>query len=46
MTGAVPANFRLPYKALTKEQRQQGLDLLSALDASDLVGESLSLLRR
>ncbi len=44
MTGAVSANFRLPYKALTKEQRQQGLDLLSAIDANDLVGESLSLL--
>jgi len=44
MTGAVSTNFRLPYKALTKEQRQEGLDLLAALNTSDLVGESLSLL--
>ena len=44
MTGAVAANFRLPYIALTKEQRQQGFDLLSALDSSDIVGESLSVL--
>ena len=44
MTGAVAANFRLPYIALTKEQRQQGFDLLSALDSSDRVGESLSVL--
>jgi len=44
MTGAVDANFRLPYMALTKEQRQQGFDLLNALDASDRVGESLSVL--
>tara|TARA_R110001583_G_scaffold43015_5_gene136730 strand:- start:10150 stop:11058 length:909 start_codon:yes stop_codon:yes gene_type:complete len=44
MTGAVGPNFRLPYKALTKEQRQQGFDLLSVLDPSDIVGESLSVL--
>jgi len=44
MTGAVAANFRLPYIALTKEQRQQGFDLLNAFDASDIVGESLSVL--
>ena len=44
MTGAVSPNFRLPYKALTKEQRQQGFDLLNALNSSDRVGESLSLL--
>ena len=44
MTGAVAANFRLPYIALTKEQRQQGFDLLNALDTSDRVGESLSVL--
>ena len=44
MTGAVAANFRLPYIALTKEQRQQGFDLLSSLDSSDIVGESLSVL--
>jgi len=44
MTGAVSANFRLPYKALSKEQRQQGYDLLNALNSTDRVGESLSLL--
>lgn len=44
MTGAVATNFRLPYKALTKEQRQQGFDLLDALNSDDRVGESLSLL--
>lgn len=44
MTGAVGANFRLPYMALTKEQRQQGFELLNALDANDIVGESLTVL--
>ncbi|MCW8833001.1 MAG: 4-hydroxy-tetrahydrodipicolinate synthase [Colwellia sp.] len=44
MTGAVKANFRLPYIALTKEQRQQGYELLNAVDSSDRVGDSLSLL--
>jgi 4-hydroxy-tetrahydrodipicolinate synthase len=44
MTGAVEANFRLPYIALTKEQRQQGFDMLNALNANDRVGDSLSLL--
>lgn len=44
MTGAVSPNFRLPYQALTKAQRQQGLDLLSELDSSEIIGESLSLL--
>ena len=44
MTGAVAPNFRLPYKALTKEQRQQGFELLNALNLNDRVGESLSLL--
>ncbi len=44
MTGAVAPNFRLPYQALTTEQRQQGFELLNALAASDIVGESLSLL--
>lgn len=44
MTGAVGKNFRLPYKALTKEQRQQGFELLDALKNSDRVGSSLSLL--
>ncbi len=44
MTGAVKANFRLPYIALTQEQRQQGYELLNALDADERVGESLSVL--
>jgi 4-hydroxy-tetrahydrodipicolinate synthase len=44
MTGAVAPNFRLPYKALEKKQRQQGVDLLGALNATDIVGDSLALL--
>ena len=44
MTGAVAGNFRLPYIALTKEQRQEGFDLLNALAANARVGESLSVL--
>lgn len=44
MTEAIKPNFRLPYKALTLEQRQQGLALLKAINTSDLVGDALSLL--
>ena len=44
MTGAVSPNFRLPYKALNKAQRQQGFDLLTALNSDEIVGDSLSLL--
>jgi len=44
MTGAVKPNFRLPYVALTIEQRQQGYELLNALNINDRVGDSLSLL--
>ena len=44
MTGAVPANFRLPYQALTKSQRQQGYELLKAINVEDRVGESLAVL--
>jgi len=44
MTGAVPNNFRLPYIALTKEQREIGFELLKAIETKDLVGDSLSLL--
>ncbi len=44
MTGAVEKNFRLPYIALTKEQRQQGYELLKVLNSDDLVGDSLFLL--
>jgi 4-hydroxy-tetrahydrodipicolinate synthase len=44
MTGAVAAIFRVPYHALTLEQRQQGFELLSAFKQSELVGDKLSLL--
>lgn len=44
MTNAVTSNFRLPYQALTLEQRQQGLDLLAAIDVNDRVGNELSIL--
>lgn len=44
MTEAIEPNFRLPYKALTLAQREQGLALLKALSTSDLVGDALSLL--
>ncbi|WP_286235287.1 4-hydroxy-tetrahydrodipicolinate synthase [Thalassotalea sediminis] len=44
MTGAVSPNFRLPYKALTTEQRQQGLALMEAIGQEHLVGEQLNLL--
>lgn len=44
MTDAVLPNFRLPYKALNKEQRQQGVELLAAINSDDIVGDSLSLL--
>ncbi|WP_448555080.1 4-hydroxy-tetrahydrodipicolinate synthase [Thalassotalea montiporae] len=44
MTGAVQPNFRLPYQALTSEQRAQGLALLEAIDADKRVGDSLNLL--
>lgn len=44
MTGAVQPNFRLPYKALTLAQRQQGFALLSELPKEQLVGNELNLL--
>ncbi|GLX77053.1 4-hydroxy-tetrahydrodipicolinate synthase [Thalassotalea insulae] len=44
MTKAVEANFRLPYRALTLAQRQQGFELLSALEPTDWVGEQLTLM--
>ncbi|WP_114327447.1 4-hydroxy-tetrahydrodipicolinate synthase [Candidatus Colwellia aromaticivorans] len=44
MTDAVLPNFRLPYKALNKAQRQQGLELIAVLNSDDIVGDSLSLL--
>jgi len=44
MTKAVDANFRLPYQALNLQQREEGLALLKAIDSSELVGDSLSLM--
>jgi len=44
MTDAVPKNFRLPYQALTLTQREQGFELLKAIETKDLVGDNLSLL--
>jgi len=44
MTDAVPKVFRLPYQALSLEQRVEGLELLKAIPAKHLVGHSLSLL--
>jgi len=44
MTGAVERNFRLPYLALTLEQRQQGFDYLAQFETSELVGDKLALL--
>jgi 4-hydroxy-tetrahydrodipicolinate synthase len=44
MTHAVSPYFRLPYQALTFDQRQQGLSLLSALNHDQWVGSKISLL--
>jgi 4-hydroxy-tetrahydrodipicolinate synthase len=44
MTNAVDANFRLPYIALTEEQRKKGFELLSAFEPSEIVGDNLTLL--
>jgi len=44
MTNAVPKNFRLPYIAIPKELRQQGLTLLSQFDSEEITGDSLNLL--
>lgn len=44
MTNAVEPNFRLPYQALSRAQREQGLALLSAFDSDELVGKELQLL--
>jgi 4-hydroxy-tetrahydrodipicolinate synthase len=44
MTDAIEKHFRLPYMALNKEQRQQGLELLKAIESKHIVGGSLSLL--
>lgn len=44
MTGAVSPIFRAPYRALTLEQRKEGFALLSLLEQSDIIGDTLSLL--
>jgi 4-hydroxy-tetrahydrodipicolinate synthase len=44
MTGAVAPIFRLPYKALTKVQREQGLTLLANITKDELVGDKLMLM--
>jgi 4-hydroxy-tetrahydrodipicolinate synthase len=44
MTGAVAPIFRLPYKALTKVQREQGLALLANITKDELVGDKLMLM--
>lgn len=44
MTGAVKPNFRLPYQALTLAQREQGFELLKAIDQVNLVGDTLNLM--
>ena len=44
MTNAVEKIFRVPYRALTLEQRQQGFDLLSKLNQQDIIGNKLELL--
>ncbi|RHW75647.1 4-hydroxy-tetrahydrodipicolinate synthase [Colwellia sp. RSH04] len=44
MTGAVKPNFRLPYKALTQTQREEGATLLRATAQQDLVGDTVEVL--
>ncbi|MFT6195464.1 MAG: 4-hydroxy-tetrahydrodipicolinate synthase [Cognaticolwellia sp.] len=44
MTGAVAPIFRMPYKALTKVQREQGLALLANITKDELVGDKLMLM--
>jgi len=44
MTNAVDTNFRLPYLALTLEQRQQGLALLEKFETAELIGDKLAIL--
>jgi 4-hydroxy-tetrahydrodipicolinate synthase len=44
MTGAVAPIFRMPYKALTKVQREQGLALLANITKGELVGDKLMLM--
>lgn len=44
MTNAVNPNFRLPYQALTLEQREVGLSLLKELNSDDIIGDELNIL--
>ncbi|WP_404851893.1 4-hydroxy-tetrahydrodipicolinate synthase [Colwellia sp. MB3u-8] len=44
MTGAVAPIFRMPYKALTKVQREQGLAVLAKIAKDELVGNKLMLM--
>jgi 4-hydroxy-tetrahydrodipicolinate synthase len=44
MTGAVAPVFRMPYKALTLEQRTEGLALLAKVAEDERVGDKLSLM--
>lgn len=44
MTHAVAPNFRLPYQALTLEQRQLGYELLTKIALKDIVGTTIELL--
>ncbi|MGJ8692166.1 MAG: 4-hydroxy-tetrahydrodipicolinate synthase [Thalassotalea sp.] len=45
MTGAVKANFRLPYQALTLAQRTEGLAYLAEISSEQLVGDTLNVLK-
>lgn len=44
MTGAVSPVFRMPYKALTLSQREEGLKILAEISQTDRVGEQLNLM--
>ena len=44
MTGAVSPVFRMPYKALTLSQREEGLKILAEISQADRVGEQLNLM--
>jgi len=44
MTGAVAPVFRMPYKALTLEQRKQGLALLANIPLDERVGKKLNVM--
>ncbi|WP_419149625.1 4-hydroxy-tetrahydrodipicolinate synthase [Pseudoalteromonas 'SMAR'] len=44
MTGAVNPLFRLPYVPLSKEQQQQGIELINALSESDYIGHAPKLI--